>query len=91
MKRPPHDSDTPTRVDDLRGRVVRRRVGRGSKSEREALCIATAVGEFVLRRKGGPSYGDDELERYCGKTISCRGVIVTRTLLAERIRVVDDE
>lgn len=79
---------SPVRVDDLRGRVSRRRVGKGSKSERVALCIDTGQGRFVLRRKGGPAFGDSSLERYRGKLVACSELIVSTTLIADQIRVV---
>lgn len=82
------DSGSPVRIEHLRGRVVRRVVGGGSKSEHEAVCVETSRGSFVLRRKGGPSYGDATLERYLGKTVSCSGVILNRTILCHRIREV---
>lgn len=46
----------------VRGRVVRRRVGRGSKSERVAVVLVSAEGELVLRRRGGHAYHDPALD-----------------------------
>jgi hypothetical protein len=80
----------PERVRGLRGRVVREISGRGSKSERLAVVVKTDRGAFVLRRRGGPAYGDRRLERYVGKTVSCTGTILTHTLVAEEIHVVGD-
>ena len=43
----------------------------------------------MLRRKGGPAFGDAALERYVGKRVTCSGFIVGYTLLADSIEVVD--
>jgi hypothetical protein len=79
------EGDSPRKVHGLVGNVERGPFGTGSKSEREAVWIKTANVRLVLRRKGGPSYGDRELERYVGKHVKCDGFIVGYTLLAEHI------
>ena len=81
------DDNSPKRVDELTGVVVRGSFGKGSKSEREAIYIETPGGRFVLRRKGGPSFGDRSLEKYVGKRVTCAGFIVGYSLLAERLKV----
>ena len=45
------------------GKVVRRRVSAGSKSEREAIVLETREGDYVLRRKGGNPFRDESLPR----------------------------
>jgi hypothetical protein len=79
--------DSPKRVDNLTGVVVRGPFGAGSKSEREAIWLETASRRLVLRRKDGPSFGDRSLEKYVGKRVKCDGFIVGYTLLAERIEI----
>lgn len=79
------EDDSPRKVQGLIGIVERGPFGTGSKSEREAVWIKTADERLVLRRKGGPSYGDRKLERYVGKRVKCDGFIVGYTLLAEQI------
>ena len=81
--------DTPKRVDGLVGAVVKGSFGAGSKSAREAVWVETASGRFVLRRKGGPTFGDGTLERYVGERVKCAGFIVGYTLLAESIEILD--
>ena len=77
--------DRPRKVDGLVGRVELGPFGTGSKSEREAVWIETKDERLVLRRKGGPSYGDPELARYVGKRVKCDGFVVGYMLLAEHI------
>ena len=79
--------DSPKRVDNLTGTVVRGRFGTGSKSEREAIWLETDGRRLVLRRKDGPSFGDDTLEKYLGKRVTCDGFTVGYTLLAEQIKI----
>lgn len=55
------------------GTVVRKRVAIGSKSDREAVCLALPDREFVLRRESGPTFQDPELEDLVGKTIQAVG------------------
>lgn len=82
-------AQTPVRVVGLRGHVTRRVFGKGSKSEHMAVWIDTDRGSFVLRRKDGPAFADPKLDRYVGKDVVCDGFIVSHTLLAEKIAVVD--
>lgn len=77
--------DSPRKVDGLIGRVELGPFGTGSKSEREACWLETEDERLVLRRKGGPTYGDRELERYVGKRVKCDGFVVGYLLLAEHI------
>ena len=81
------EGDSPRKVHGLIGVVERGPFGTGSKSEREAVWIKTADKRLILRRKGGPSYGDRELERYVGERVKCDGFIVGSTLLAEHIQI----
>jgi hypothetical protein len=55
------------------GQVIRRKIAAGSKSEREALMLCTAEGDFVLRRMGGNPGNDAELERMVGQTVKSEG------------------
>ena len=57
------------------GRVAKRRVRIGSKSEREAVVIDTADGSYVLRRVGGNAFQDDDLEKLVGKRLSATGIV----------------
>ena len=60
----------------IRGRVERRRVSAGSKSEHEAMVLVTAEGaEYKLRRQGGNPFRDPEIDALEGKRIECEGVV----------------
>ena len=58
------------------GRVVRKRVSIGSKSEHEAIVLVTDDGqEYKLRREGGNPFRDPELDVLEGKRIECEGIV----------------
>ena len=60
----------------LEGRVVRKRVSAGSKSEHEALVLVTPDGhEYKLRRVEGNPFRDPELDALEGKRIECEGIL----------------
>jgi hypothetical protein len=71
-----------------RGRVVRKLVGKGSKSEREAVVLRTETGDHILRRLGGNAFRDPELEKLVGKDVVCEGDVEDGTLLATSCRPV---
>ena len=83
------DDAKPRRVEGVSGTVARGPFGAGSKSAREAVWLDTPQGRFVLRRKDGPAFDDDALDRYVGKRVTCDGFIVGYSLLADRIRTDD--
>ncbi|MFO0984482.1 MAG: hypothetical protein U1E76_28710 [Planctomycetota bacterium] len=59
-----------------RGRVVRKRLAAGSKSECEGLVLVTSAGEQLkLRRLGGNPFRDAELEPLVGHEIECEGAL----------------
>ncbi len=60
---------------EFKGRVVKRPVAVGSKSEHQAVILATAAGDYVLRRPGGNAFSDPELDRLVGKTLAVRGSV----------------
>jgi hypothetical protein len=64
------------------GTVVKRPFAAGSKSERDAIVLATADGDLLLRREGGNPFADPVLEGLVGKRLRCRGVLVGTTLIA---------
>jgi hypothetical protein len=80
------DPAEPVQVKDLRGRVTRGIYGKNSKSEREAIFIDTGKERYLLRRKLGPAYGDRQLDRYVGHSVTCSGFLLGTTLLAETIQ-----
>jgi hypothetical protein len=84
------DSSTPIRIQDLRGKVTQGEYGKGSKSERTAIFLEPedGGGPYVLRRKGGPVFGDPKLEKLAGTAVICDGFLLGTTFLAESIRPV---
>ena len=64
----------------FRGRVERRRVGRGSKSEHDAVVLATDDGVYVLRRRGGHAFEDPTLDGLVGKALEFEGQLLDNTL-----------
>ena len=58
---------------NLRGRVAKRLLYAGTKSEHEGLVLVTAAGEFKLQRKGGNPFWDEKLAALQGKEIEAEG------------------
>ena len=72
--------------EDFRGRVDRRAVAAGSKSEHDAVVLVTDDGrELILRRLGGNPFADPELDALVGKTVRCTGELRGTTLIASDI------
>jgi hypothetical protein len=59
----------------LSGRVSKKVLYTGTKSEHEAIILTTMQGEFKLRRKGGNAFMDDILISLEGKEIEGDGVV----------------
>jgi len=58
----------------VRGVVEVCPVARGSKSEHVTVVLRTDDRTWLLRRRGGPSFGvDDELAAWAGKTVEVTG------------------
>ena len=67
------------------GRVVRKRLSIGSKSEHEALVLVTPDGqEYKLRRQEGNPFRDPELDVLEGKSIECEGILRNDQLIMTR-------
>jgi hypothetical protein len=64
----------------LRGRVERRRVARGTKSEREAVVLVTNAGAYVLRQRGGHAFEDPALDALVGRELEFDGELHDATL-----------
>lgn len=64
-----------------RGKVERKRVSAGSKSEREAVVLVTDETTWVLRRVGGNPLHDPELDALVGKCVLCEGEPASTTLI----------
>lgn len=81
--------NAPRAVQRLRGTVIKATFASGSKSERSAPFLQTADQRYLLRRRGGPSYGDTTLTRFVGHAVECDGTVTSYLLLVDRIEQVD--
>ena len=59
----------------LRGRVTKKLLYAGTKSEHEGLVLVTADGEFRLQRKGGNPFWDEILAELEEKEIEAEGTL----------------
>jgi hypothetical protein len=66
----------------LRGRVVKKRLFAGSKSEHEGLILVTPEGEFKLQRKGGNPFWDETLSELEGREIEAEGTLKETRFIA---------
>ena len=57
----------------LHGRVTKKLLYAGTKSEHEGLVLVTAEGEFKLQRKTGNPFWDETLAQLEGKEIAAEG------------------
>jgi hypothetical protein len=67
----------------MRGRVVRRRIGRGSKSEHLAVVLVSAEGEWILRRRGGNAFRDPALDALVEREWEFTGERVDTTFIVD--------
>ena len=71
-------------VMNLRGRVIKKILYAGTKSEHEGLVLVTAEGEFKLQRKGGNPFRDETLAEFEGKEIEAEGTLKeTRFIMSQ--------
>jgi hypothetical protein len=59
----------------LRGKVAKKLLYAGTKSEHEGLVLVTAEGEFKLQRKGGNLFWDETLAQLEGKETEVEGTM----------------
>jgi hypothetical protein len=80
-----NNPSSPQKINALRGRVVQGDYGKGSKSERQAVYMEVGQNRYLLRRKSGPVFGDEELKQYIGQQVVCDGFLMGDIFLAENI------
>jgi len=74
---------------ELKGKVVKEAVGKGSKSEHDAVLLEAndgkhgKHGKYVLRRRGGNPFRDPELDQLVGKRIRANGVLTGYTFVMD--------
>jgi len=72
----------------LEGRVIRKRINVGSKSEHQATVLVTSDGEFKLRRQGGHPFSDPEVDSLVGKRVRGEGFTSAGQFIMERYDVI---
>lgn len=73
------------KVVSLSGKVIRKKISGGSKSERNAVMLKTEDKEYVLRKLGGNPFHDTSLESLVGKTITASGMLDRNLFLVKEI------
>ena len=73
----------------LRGRVTKKMLYGGTKSEHEGLILVTLQGEFKLRRKGGNPFQDDTLAQLEGSEIEGEGIIRGQQFIMDQWVIID--
>jgi hypothetical protein len=73
----------------LEGRVIRKRINIGSKSEHDAAVLVTSDGEHKLRVQGGHPFRDPEVDALVGKHIRGEGIMAAGQFIMERYDVID--
>ena len=68
----------------ISGRVIKKLLYAGTKSEHEGLVLITAEGDFKLQRKGGNPFWDETLADLEGKQIEAEGILrETRFIMSQ--------
>lgn len=68
----------------ISGRVRKKILYAGTKSEHEGLVLVTAEGELKLQRKGGNPFWDEILADLEGKEIEAEGILKdTRFIMSQ--------
>ena len=70
--------------DVVEGEVVRRLVGAGSKSERDAVVLDTPERSYVLRRREGNPFADPVLDELVGQRLRLVGSALDTTFVIDR-------
>ncbi len=73
----------------LRGKVIKKVLYTGTKSEHEAITLVTREGEYKLRRKGGNAFMDETLIGLEGKEIEGDGVIRGNQFIMDKWEIIE--
>lgn len=71
---------------ELNGTVYLKKAARGSKSEHTGVFIKTTTGDFALRKLGGNPFNDESLHQLEGKTITAKGMMDNKLMIAKEIK-----
>ena len=77
------DGDGTTAGDVVEGDIVRRLVGAGSKSEREAVVLDTPERSYLLRRREGNPFADPVLDQLVGQRLRLVGTALDTTFVID--------
>lgn len=70
----------------LKGKVICKTFGKGSKSEHEAIYLETEQGEYVLRKAGSNPFENKELNEFVGKQVVATGAVKAYLFVVEEIK-----
>lgn len=74
----------------LEGQVQQEVISPGSKSERCGVVLKESSGRtLVLRRQGGPAFGDSDLTRLVGHRIRADGLLTDSVFIMRNWRTTD--
>ena len=59
----------------LKGTVIIKPFGKGSKSEHDAIWFKTENGEYLLRELGANPFNNEKLHALVGKELTLEGII----------------
>jgi hypothetical protein len=74
-RRDPKQDQQISKTMKLRGRVEKKLLYAGTKSEHEGLVLVTDDGAFKLQQKGGNPFWDEGLAELEGKEIEAEGIL----------------
>jgi hypothetical protein len=72
----------------LRGRVLKKLLYAGTKSEHEGMVLVTSDGEFKLRRKGGNPFHDEVIEKLEEKEIEGKGILRANLFIMDHWKII---
>ena len=72
----------------LRGRVTKKLLYAGTKSEHEGIALTTTQGVFKLRRRRGNPFQDETLAQLEGKEIEGEGIIRSNQFIMDDWEVI---
>lgn len=76
----------PLKEMQLSGKVVLKKIAKGSKSERVAVVLQCGEKEYLLRKWGGNPFRDTSLEMLAEKHITASGLLDRNLFLVKTIK-----
>jgi len=73
----------------LRGRVIKKLLYTGTKSEHEGIAFTTPKGMFKLRRRTGNPFWDETLAQLEGKEIEGEGIIRSNQFIMDHWKIIE--